>query len=316
MTPSDWNVVGWIGFGIIVLIGYLIQYAAAAIFAATLFLLTVIWWRAGVFTWRRLALRPARLYARGQHDRAEDYYLRARTYAETKFRTDDFRRGLMMTALGDFAAQTARPALAEDLFQHALRILCRVIENHPVEYLTCVNNYAAMQVNWKNYDKAQAILELAVDIVRPYSEHGRVKVGMAPVVIRYNLVLVCILLKQADAAEGHLAKIDPATVGRWGGMRKLVRDLVVVLRARLCCLRGAYEEALHECSQIKRLSAFVALSRCQALMGLQRHAEAEAAALQALLANKALAPTHPYHLDFQVVLVECALAQREWRQAQ
>lgn len=316
MLITGSSLVAWSVVTVILAVGFSLQGLMAAYGAAVLFLLAFTFWRSGVFTWRRIAARPSRLYARGQRERAEEHYQFARTYAETKFRTDDYRRGQILTMLGDFAAQSARPALGEELYQEGLRVLCRLIEDHPLEYFLCLNNYSVMHVNWKNFDKAQAILELATEIIRPYREEDLGNVGLLPHLIRFNLASVCLFMNDAHAAEGHLGAIDPNSLHWWTGQRKLVADLVTHLRARLCCVRGYFGQALHECSLMSRLPALTLMPRCQALLGLQRYAEAEETALQSLESNKGLAPLHPVNLEPQVVLVECMLGKGDWAKAQ
>jgi len=272
--------------------------------------------RSGVFTWLRVARKPAKLYSQGQTDEAEASFERALKYAETRYREGDHRRALILVMLADYSAQTARAQRAESLYQEALRILCRVIEHRPYEYFLCLNNYAVLMINWKNYDKAHALLELASEIIKPYRKFQHAQIGLVSQLLRFNLVSVLIFNKQYEAAEQLVGEFDPTAVASLSRQRKLIREMAASAQARLWCARGQYERGLQDCATISRIPQLASHPRCQALLGLQRWHEAESAISANLSSLNNLAATHPVRLDYYVFMVDCLLGRGDWQQAQ
>lgn len=273
-------------------------------------------WRSGIFTWLRVARQPAKLYARGQGDQAEASFEQALRYAESKYRDDDHRRASILIVLADYSAQTARAERAASLYQEALRILCRIIERRPFEYFLCLNNHAVLLINWKNYAKAQSLLELASEIIKPYRKFQHAPIGLVTQLLRFNLISVYIFEKQYEAAERLIGEMDPTAVSALARQRKLVREMTASAQARLWCARRQYERALQACATITRMPHFATLPRCQALLGLERWQEAETVVGAILNSLNNLAPTHPVRLDYYVFMVDCLLGRGEWQQAQ
>jgi tetratricopeptide (TPR) repeat protein len=290
-------------------------YALIAVVVAGAFMVGVgvAFCRGGVFTWRRWSALPLKLYTQGKRTEAEACFQAALARADIQFGRDDFRRGCVLTQLADYAANAADFARAEPLYQEALRILCGAMEEDAADYFFCLNNYATMLINWKRHAKGAALLELAVQVVEPYARDApEFLLAITPHFIRFNLIHVLI-------EEGRLAEAE-RLIDEWAGASRLryflgwrgvwtVSDVIAAAKARLACARGRYQEALEWCVQAAKVPDLNRLARCRALLGLGRHDEAAAAALESLIDFNALARTHPIFIDFLVVLVSCCLAK-------
>lgn len=186
------------------------------LFAPLALLLLWIGWllfRAGTFTWIRLAGKPAQLRILGDEAGAERALATALARAR-RFAPGDRRRGQMLVVLAGFVKNQGRYPEAKALFQEALEILERDWRAHLLDYFIVLNNYATYFIDLGDFATAQQLLERALDLTvvgkKPQKKWAEpaVAVEQVDVVLHLNLVHLFVHMDALPLAAEHLQRAE------------------------------------------------------------------------------------------------------------
>lgn len=217
------NVVLWGGFLALLAAFYYFEFSlwTLLILVPLVILAGLIWiawfvvYRRGVFTWMRLATKPARLLAAGDRENAERVLKQALERAR-RFPPDDHRRGIMLCELAMFVKLQGRQTEAIELYEESIEILARDAAKEPLDYFIGLNNYGICFIHVKDYESAQRILEKAVDMILAARKHeaGKYpKIALANVqslefLLRLNLAFLFMEMRELHEAELQLRDAD------------------------------------------------------------------------------------------------------------
>jgi hypothetical protein len=244
----------------------------------------VLWrpiFRRGVFTWMRLAVRPAKLMALGDAAGADFAFQKALARAH-RFGPDDARRGVMLIALADFAKNQGRYDEALALYEESVAILGRHSRARP-DYFVALNNYAIVFIPLRDYATAQEIMEKAIDLMfaakkvrgSPFVTLPQQVVGIE-FLIRLNLAFLFIEMDELAEAASQLREADTIFAEMPNRTSARFYDQYVAIRALHKFVSGRFADAESEIKRAKNPD-WQACLRVRARLALvrQNYAEAE-----------------------------------------
>ncbi|MBI3821958.1 MAG: tetratricopeptide repeat protein [Planctomycetes bacterium] len=230
-TSASGPTLGWRGHGVIwgtvLVIAAVVLYldlpiwwilvATAAAYA--LYLVAGVAWvvvvKRGAFTWMPLALKPSKLRALGDPLAAEAAFAAALERAR-RFADLDHRRGLMLCELAMYVKLQGRMTEALALYEESTAILAHNQATQPFDYFVVLNNYGICFIHLKDYERAQRILEQAIDLslTARKREAGASfimrlqQVQLLQFVLHLNLAFLLMEMNELAEAELQLREAD------------------------------------------------------------------------------------------------------------
>jgi tetratricopeptide (TPR) repeat protein len=169
----------------------------------------------GLFTWMRLAQQPAKLMARGEREAAEAACAKGLARAR-QFGEHDHRRGLMLCELAMFVKLQGRMDEALALYEESVSIMSEHQEKEPLDYFVVLNNYGICFIQLKDYERAQSILEKAIDLTFAARKREGDSMVVMPLqhvqllqfVLHLNLAFLLMEMRELAEAEQQLREAD------------------------------------------------------------------------------------------------------------
>lgn len=274
--------------------------------------------RRGVFTWMKLAGKPAKLFAEGDAAGAEAALQQALARAR-QFGPNDHPRGMMLAVLAEYLGYQARVKEAIELFEEATAILAQHSHKNPMDYFIGLNNYAVLLIHVKDHIAGQQILERVLDLTLLVRQENQSEITsitpaqlhMIEFILHINLVCIFIDIDEAAECRYHLEEASAAFDALPRGNQASFHDHFAAMRARWLLTRDRSAEAEEELAAAKDPEQATCV-RVRARMHLMRQefSAAEPLLKQVLEFQKKKGVLHhPDLFDVNLDLAECQQAR-------
>ena len=269
---------------------------------------------------KRMAEKPAALFAAGEEDEAKAAYRLALEQAN-RFASGDCRRGVMFYTLARYAANQGRRDEAEDLFAKSIRTLTEIRKDEPGAYFTALNGYAQFLIHGRRYDDSQPILESILDLAIPTAR----KVGSRPAqyekmdlwqiefLAHQSLAYLFLALNEPDLVFLHLLPMENVLPTLWQDQRDRCQGPVLVTKCLWLLLKGQPKKARAAIEAVTdRKTPFLEYAQTKLALAFGEFEDAAEHSRNHLAWARTLGPLHrPEVVDSLLDAAECKFEMGE-----